>query len=92
MSMKHWKREGLGRKGFDQNQTGRAFLSLLISRVAVTARSGVCLGCQGVWLGCARGVAEVSLGGQRASTSVLSVCWSGLPWTKSRAGPGRLDK
>lgn len=52
MSMaRAWKREGLGRKGFDQNQTGRAFLSLLISRVAVAARSG-----------CARGVAEV---GQR---------------------------
>lgn len=56
MSMKHWKREGLGRKGFDQNQTGRAFLSLLISRVAVTARSGCGLGCG---LGCAWGVPGV---------------------------------
>lgn len=38
------EREGHGRNGFDQNQTGRAFLSLVISRVAVTARSGCAIG------------------------------------------------
>ena len=44
-------------------------------------RSGIFVStAQPCWHG--RGVAE----------GMPSICWFGLPWTKTRAGPGRLDK